>query len=276
MGIKRYKPMTPGLREKTSLTFESIEKTRPEKSLSKGKKRSSGRMLTGRISMRRKGGGHKKKFRLIDYKRDKFDIEAKVARIEYDPNRSANIALLNYKDGEKRYIISPDKLEVGSVILSGDKASLSVIGHTKKLKEMPVGSIVHNVELEPGKGAQIARAAGAFVQISGFEKDKTILKMPSGEIRLVNSNCLATFGVVGNLDHKNVVLGKAGRTRWLGKRPKVRGVAMNPIDHPHGGGEGKTSGGRHPVSPWGVPTKGYKTKNPRKPAAKLIIRGRKK
>jgi len=276
VGIKRYKPTTQGLRFKSCLTFDEISDTKPLKSLTKGKKRLSGRMNTGTISVRRKGGGHKKKFRSIDFKRDKYDIEAKVVSIEYDPNRTANIALLAYKDGEKKYIIAPDKLEVGSLVMSGDKALLSVIGHTKKLKDILVGSIIHNVELEPGKGAQIARSAGSFVQISGFEKDKAIVKMPSGEIRLINSNCYATFGTVGNSDHKNIMIGKAGRNRWLGKRPKVRGVAMNPIDHPHGGGEGRTSGGRHPVSPWGLPTKGYKTRNPRKVSSKLIIRRRKK
>lgn len=276
MAVKRYKPITPGLRFKTSLVFSEITDTKPEKSLVKGKKRDSGRMLTGRLSVRRRGGGHKKKFRLVDFRRDKHNIEAKVVSIQYDPNRTANIALLSYKDGEKRYIIAPEGLKVGSIVVTGDKALLSEVGHTMKLKDMPVGSIVHNVELEPGKGAQIARAAGAFVQISGFEKDKAIVKMPSGEIRLINSECYATFGAVGNQDYKNVLIGKAGRSRWLGKRPKVRGVAMNPIDHPHGGGEGRTSGGRHPVSPWGLPTKGYKTRNPRKVSSKLILRRRKK
>ncbi|MCK4796337.1 MAG: 50S ribosomal protein L2, partial [Spirochaetes bacterium] len=245
------------------------------KPLTSGKKRISGRMRTGRISVRRRGGGHKKKYRLIDFKRDKSDIEAKVFSIEYDPNRSANIALLHYKDGEKRYIVAPEKIEVGSFIVSGEKEKIN-LGNAMKLKNIPVGSIIHNIELEPGKGAQIARSAGTFAQVSGFEKDKVILKMPSGEMRYINSSCMATLGQVGNLDYRKVSIGKAGRNRWLGKRPKVRGVAMNPHDHPHGGGEGKTSGGRHPVSPWGVPTKGYKTRNPRKPSSKFIIRRRKK
>lgn len=275
MGIKRYKPITPSLRQKTSLTFEEITSSSSLKTLTSGKKRISGRMRIGRISIRRRGGGHKKKFRSIDFKREKYGIPAKVATIEYDPNRSSNIALLHYVDGEKRYIVSPEKLDVGTMIVSDEKAKIA-IGNAMKLKNIPVGTIIHNVELEPGRGAQIARSAGAFVQISGFEKEKAILKMPSGELRYINSNCMATIGQVGNLDYQKVNLGKAGRSRWLGKRPKVRGVAMNPHDHPHGGGEGKTSGGRHPVSPWGVPTKGYKTRNRRKPSNSNIIRRRKK
>ena len=275
MGIKRYKPITPGLREKTSLSFEELTESKPLKKLAKGKKRINGRMRTGKISMRRRGGGHKKKYRIIDFLRNKFDIKAKVVSIEYDPNRSANIALLNYTDGEKRYIIAPNGLKVGAHVISGEKAKIE-IGNAMKLKNIPVGSIIHNIEIEPGKGAQIARSAGSFAQISGFEKNKTVLKMPSGELRFINSDCLATLGQVGNLDYSNVSIGKAGRGRWLGKRPKVRGVAMNPHDHPHGGGEGKTSGGRHPVSPWGKPTKGYKTRNKRKPSGIFIIRRRKK
>lgn len=275
MAIKRYKPITPGLREKTSLTFEEITNTSPLKSLTKGKKNRSGRMRTGRISVRRKGGGHKKKLRLIDYKRDKFGVEAKVASIEYDPNRTANIALLYYNDGEKRYIIAPNNLKVGDYIVADEQTKIKV-GNAMRLKNIPVGTIIHSIEIEPGRGAQIARSAGSFAQISGFEKNKAILKMPSGEMRYINSECLATLGQVGNIDFQNVVIGKAGRNRWLGKRPKVRGVVMNPHDHPHGGGEGRTSGGRHPVSPWGVPTKGHKTRNPKKPSGKFIIRRRKK
>lgn len=275
MGIKRYKPITPGLRDKTGLTFEELTTNTPCKLLTKGKKKISGRMKTGRISIRRRGGGHKKKYRIIDFKRNKFGIKAKVATIEYDPNRSANIALLHYIDGEKRYIIAPNNLKVGSFIISNEKAKIAV-GNAMKLVNIPVGTIVHNIELEPGKGAQIARSAGASVQISGFEKNKAILKMPSGEMRYINCECMATIGQVGNLDYQKITIGKAGRTRWLGKRPKVRGVAMNPHDHPHGGGEGKTSGGRHPVSPWGMPTKGFKTRNPKKPSGNFIIRRRKK
>ena len=275
MGIKRYNPITPGLRGMTGLTFEEITVSEPLKALVRGKKRISGRMDTGRMSVRRRGGGHKKRYREIDFKRNKFDIEAKVASIEYDPNRSANIALLHYVDGEKRYIISPDKLKVGDSLKSGEKTKIN-IGNAMVLKNIPVGTIVHNIELEPGRGAQIARSAGASVQISGFEKGKAILKMPSGELRLVNERCMATIGQVGNLDFSKVKIGKAGRNRWLGKRPKVRGVVMNPVDHPHGGGEGKTSGGRHPVTPWGIPTKGYKTRSKKKTSSSMIIRRRKK
>lgn len=275
MGIKRYNPITPGLRGMTGLTFEEITVSEPLKALVRGKKRISGRMDTGRMSVRRRGGGHKKRYREIDFKRNKFDIEAKVASIEYDPNRSANIALLHYVDGEKRYIISPDKLKVGDLLKSGEKTKIN-IGNAMVLKNIPVGTIVHNIELEPGRGAQIARSAGASVQISGFEKGKAILKMPSGELRLVNERCMATIGQVGNLDFSKVKIGKAGRNRWLGKRPKVRGVVMNPVDHPHGGGEGKTSGGRHPVTPWGIPTKGYKTRSKKKTSSSMIIRRRKK
>ena len=275
MGIKRYNPITPGLRGMTGLTFEEITVSEPLKALVKGKKRISGRMDTGRMSVRRRGGGHKKQYREIDFKRNKFGIEAKVASIEYDPNRSANIALLHYVDGEKRYIISPDKLKVGDLLRSGEKEKIN-IGNAMVLKNIPVGTIVHNIEMEPGRGAQIARSAGASVQISGFEKGKAILKMPSGELRLINENCMATIGQVGNLDSNKVKIGKAGRNRWLGKRPKVRGVVMNPFDHPHGGGEGKTSGGRHPVTPWGIPTKGYKTRSRKKSSNTMIIRRRKK
>lgn len=275
MAIKKYKPTSPGLRQKSSLTFDEITKDRPEKSLTKGKRKINGRMLTGRISVRRRGGGHKKKFRAVDFKRNKFGIDAKVAAIEYDPNRTANIALLYYVDGEKRYIVAPNKLQVGDVIVSNDKCTVK-IGNAMKLKNIPVGTIVHNIEMEPGKGSQIARSAGSFCQISGFEGDKAILKIPSGEMRYVNSDCLATIGQVGNIDLSNVVIGKAGRNRWRGKRPKVKGVAMNPFDHPHGGGEGATNGGRHPVSPWGKPTKGYKTRKKKKPSNKMIIRRRKK
>jgi len=275
MGIKKYKPTSPGLRQKSSLTFEEITKTEPEKSLTKGKKKINGRMLTGRISMRRRGGGHKKRFRQIDFKRNKFGIEAKVASIEYDPNRTANIALLYYVDGEKRYIIAPYKLQVGDVIVSDEKCTVK-IGNSMKMKNIPVGTIIHNIEMEPGKGAQIARSAGSFCQISGFESGKVILKIPSGEMRYINADCYATIGQVGNIDLSNIVIGKAGRNRWKGRRPSVKGVAMNPVDHPHGGGEGATNGGRHPVSPWGKPTKGYKTRKKKKPTSNMIIRRRKK
>ncbi|OHD14110.1 MAG: 50S ribosomal protein L2 [Spirochaetes bacterium GWD1_27_9] len=274
MSIKKYKPITPSLRELTVLVNKELSENSPLKSLTKGKRRSNGRARTGRISVRHIGGGHKQKFRTIDFCRDKYGIEAKVASIEYDPNRTANIALLFYKDGEKRYIISPEGLKVGDILVSGEKEKVK-IGNAMKIKNIPVGTIIHNIELEPGKGSQIARSAGSFAQISGFENKKVILKMPSGEIRYVNEECFATIGQVGNLDHNQVCIGKAGRSRWLGVRPKVRGTAMNPVDHPHGGGEGRTKGGRHPVSPWGLPTKGYKTRNKRKSSSNQIIRRRK-
>lgn len=276
MGIRRYKPATPSLRTMTVLTFEEITEEKPLKSLVKGKKRGSGRSGSGRISVRHKGGGVKRKFREIDFKRDKFDIEAKVIEIGYDPNRTSNIALLSYKDGEKRYIVAPLNLKVGASVISSKNVVEIEIGNTTVLKNIPVGTIVHNVEMEAGKGAQIARSAGSFVQITGFEKGKCIVKLPSGELRYINENCLATIGQVGNLDYSKITIGKAGKTRMLGIRPTVRGTTMNPIDHPHGGGEGRTKGGRHPVTPWGQPTKGYKTRKKRKPTKTQIIRGRKK
>ncbi|HNZ28126.1 MAG TPA: 50S ribosomal protein L2 [Spirochaetota bacterium] len=275
MGIKRYNPTTPSLRNMTVLTYEEITEVKPLKALTKGKKRGSGRSGAGRISVRHKGGGAKRKFREVDFKRDKYGIEAKVASIEYDPNRSANIALLFYKDGEKRYIVCPDKLKVGDVIKSDDTVEVE-IGNCARLKNIPVGTIVHNIEMEPNKGAQIARSAGAYAQISGFENGKVIMKMPSGEMRYINEMCFATIGQVGNIDFNKVNIGKAGRKRDLGIRPSVRGTAMNPIDHPHGGGEGKTKGGRHPVTPWGKPTKGYKTRQKKKPSSNQIIRRKKK
>ena len=273
MPIKKFKPVTPSLRTLTVLVTKDLSENNPLKALTKGKGRSSGRSA-GLISSRHKGGGHKKKYREIDFKRNKFGIEAVVASIEYDPNRSSNIALLHYKDGEKRYIICPDKLAVGASVVSGDVVKIE-IGNTMKLKNIPVGTIIHNVEMEPGRGAQICRSAGTFAQISGFEKGKCIVKMPSGEVRYINEECLATIGQVGNIDHNQITIGKAGRNRWLGKRPHVRGTAMNPVDHPHGGGEGKTKGGRHPVSPWGQPTKGYKTRNKKKPSKSQILRRKK-
>ncbi len=275
MAIKRYNPTTSTMRFKTSLTFEEITTDKPLKALTKGKRGGSGRMASGTISVRRKGGGHKARYRIVDFKRNKLDVEARVVSIEYDPNRSANIALLFYKDGDKRYIIAPEKLKINDVLVTSDKADIKT-GNVLKLKNIPVGTIIHNIEMEPGRGAQIARSAGTFAQIAGSEGTKVSIKMPSGEIRLINENCRATIGQVGNIDHNIVVIGKAGRSRWLGKRPKVRGVVMNPVDHPLGGGEGKTSGGRHPCTPWGKPTKGYKTRNPKKPSGKMIIRRRKK
>lgn len=259
MAIKTYKPYTPSRRYITNPTFEEITKKKPEKSLLEPKKRISCRNSDGHITVRRRGGGHKRHYRVIDFKRDKRDIVAKVAAIEYDPNRTCRIALLHYADGEKRYILAPDGLNVGSKVMAGPEAEVQV-GNSLPLKKIPIGTLIHNIELTMGKGGQIARSAGTSAQLMAKEGHIAILRMPSGEIRQVNANCYATVGMVGNLEHKNIVLGKAGRTRHLGRRPKVRGTVMNPVDHPHGGGEGKTKGGRHPVTPWGQPTKGYKTR----------------
>jgi len=273
MGIKTYKPVTPSRRFITGYTFEEITKKRPEKGLVEPLKSTGGRNSYGRMTARHRGGGHKRLYRIIDFKRDKDGIPAKVAAIEYDPNRTCRIALLNYADGEKRYIIAPDQLKVGDVVLSGADAEIRV-GNALPLKNIPVGTTIHNVELYPGHGGQIARSAGSGAQLLAKEGEYAHVRMPSGEVRLVSLRCKATIGQVGNLEHENISVGKAGRSRWLGLRPKVRGVAMNPVDHPHGGGEGKTSGGRHPVTPWGVPTKGYKTR-PKKASDRLILKKRK-
>jgi large subunit ribosomal protein L2 len=273
MAIKTYRPITPTLRFKTTLVNEEITTNRPHKALLEPKKRTGGRRNSGDTTSRFIGGGHKQQYRVIDFKRDKTGIPATVASIEYDPNRSARIALLTYADGEKRYILQPDGLKVGAKIMSGPDADI-LVGNALPLKNIPGGTVVHNIELRPGKGAQMARSAGAQAQLVAKEGEYALLKLPSGETRRVMLNCMATVGQVGNLDHENVSIGKAGRTRWLGKRPHNRGVAMNPVDHPHGGGEGKTSGGRHPVTPWGQPTRGYKTRN-NKRTDKMIV-GRKK
>jgi len=273
MSVKTFKPITPGLRFKTVSSFEEITCTTPQKSLLVPKKKTGGRNNLGRITCRHHGGGHKRAFRLIDLKRDKFDIPAKVASIEYDPNRSARIALLNYSDGEKRYILAPLGLKVNDVVVSGQTVDIKV-GNAMPLKNMPLGSFVHNVELKIGKGGQLARSAGNYAQLAAKEGNYAHLKLPSGEIRLVHLECRATLGQVGNAEHENISIGKAGRTRWLGRRPKVRGVAMNPVDHPMGGGEGKSSGGRHPCSPWGQLSKGKKTRR-RKGTDSLIIKRRK-
>ena len=272
MATKRLKPDTPSRRFNVVPTFEEITKKKPERKLTVSLKRTGGRNHHGKITSRRRGGGHKRSYRIIDFKRNKFDIEGKVATIEYDPNRSAFIALIHYTDGEKRYIIQPDGLKVGDKIISSEKAELKT-GNAMQLKNIPSGQFVHNIEMIPGKGAQMARSAGAFVQVMAHDNNYVTLKMPSGEVRMVPEKCLATVGVVGNKQHELVRSGKAGRSRWLGRRPKVRGVAMNPVDHPHGGGEGKTSGGRNPVSPWGTPTKGYRTRKP-KASDKLIVKRR--
>ncbi len=253
-------------------TFEEITKTQPEKALLRPKKRISGRNVHGHITLRRRGGGHKKRYRVIDFKRDKRGIPARVAAIEYDPNRTCRIALLHYEDGEKRYILAPQGLTPGVKVMAGDDAEVSS-GNALPLKNIPVGTHIHNIELHRGGGGQSARAAGSSAQLMAKEGRMATLKMPSGEMRLVNIFCYATVGEVGNLDHKNITIGKAGRSRWLGKRPKVRGTAMNPVDHPHGGGEGKSKCGRHPVTPWGIPTKGYKTRR-NKRTGRFILKRR--
>lgn len=274
MAIKKFKPTSPARRFMTVSTFEEITAKEPEKSLTAPLKKSGGRNSTGRITVRHRGGGHKRKYRIIDFKRDKDGIPARVATIEYDPNRSARIALLHYADGEKRYIIAPHKLSVGDVIISGEDADIKV-GNALPLANIPLGTIVHNVELKPGKGGQLARSAGTMTQLVAKEGKYAIIKLPSGEVRMVSLKCKATIGQVGNLDHENVTIGKAGRSRWLGIRPTVRGTVMNPVDHPHGGGEGKNkSAGRHPVTPWGKPTLGAKTRDRKKASNKLIIRRR--
>jgi large subunit ribosomal protein L2 len=275
MPVKSYRPTTPTRRFTTVVSREDITTDKPEKSLLVGKRKSGGRNSLGRIAVRFIGGGHKQKLRDIDFKRDKAGIPAKVASIEYDPNRSARIALLNYADGEKRYIIAPVGLQVGAPIMSGPDADI-LIGNALPLKNIPPGTIVHNVELKPGKGGQMARSAGSQAQLVSRESEYALLKLPSGEVRRVRVECMATVGQVGNVEHENVSLGKAGRTRWMGKRPHNRGVSMNPVDHPHGGGEGKTSGGRHPVTPWGQPTRGFKTRNNKRTDKFIVTRKAKK
>ena len=274
MPIKAYKPTSPGRRFQTVQTFDDITTSEPHKPLVETLHRSGGRNNHGELTSWWRGGGHKRLYRIIDFKRDKKDIPGKVSTIEYDPNRSARIALVTYADGEKRYILQPNGLKVGDAVISGDNVDI-LPGNALPLKNIPLGTMLHNVELKPGKGGQIARSAGSSVQLVAKEGDYASVKMPSGEIRHIAIVCYATVGQVGNLDHENVSIGKAGRQRWLGKRPHVRGVVMNPVDHPHGGGEGKTSGGRHPVSPWGLPTKGYKTRN-RKSTDKFIVQRRPK
>jgi large subunit ribosomal protein L2 len=274
MGIKKLKPTSAARRYQTYLTRDELTTDTPYKPLLSPKKRISGRNNDGHITVRRRGGGEKRQYRIIDFKRDKAGVPAKVATIEYDPNRSAHIALLNYADGEKRYIIAPVTLKVGQTIVSGPEADI-IAGNALPLRNIPLGTTIHNVELRPGKGAQMVRAAGGAAQLVAKEGDWAQLRLPSGEIRRVNISCYATIGQIGNIEHSNVSLGKAGRSRWLGHRPKVRGVVMNPVDHPHGGGEGKTSGGRNPVTPWGKPTRGYKTRN-NKRTDKFIVRRAKK
>jgi large subunit ribosomal protein L2 len=275
MPIRKLKPRSPGVRHQTISGFDEITKSTPEKSLLVSIGRKGGRNNHGRITMRRRGGGHRKQYRVIDFKRRKDDIPAKVVGIEYDPNRSARIALLSYVDGEKRYIIAPAKIKVGDVLMSGEKAEIRV-GNCLPLQNIPEGTLVHNIEMRPGKGAQIARTAGNGVQLMAKEGEYVTLKLKSGEVRLIHKTCRATIGTVGNADHENLSIGKAGRVRWMGVRPRVRAVAMNPVDHPMGGGEGRSSGGRHPCSPWGQIAKGLKTRKVKKVSNKFILSRKKR
>lgn len=272
MGIRTYKPVTSSQRFRTGFTFDEVTKEKPEKALTKSLARTGGRNSKGRITCRHKGGGQKRKYRMIDFKRDKDGVPARVVSIEYDPNRSARIALLHYADGEKRYILAPLGLQIGQRVLSGEAAEIEV-GNALPLRKIPLGTIVHNIEMKVNKGGQIARSAGAGAQILAKEGDYCQIKLNSSEVRMIHLNCKATIGQVGNVEHSNISIGKAGRSRWLGIRPSVRGVAMNPIDHPMGGGEGRSSGGRHPCTPWGKPTKGYKTRK-NKTTGRYIIKRR--
>lgn len=274
MALKEYNPLTPGLRFRTTLDFSDLDKKDAEKRLTKGLPFKAGRDSAGRISVRRRGGRHKRLYREVDFRRDKVGVPGRVTAIEYDPNRSANVALIVYADGEKRYILAPKGLERGVTVLTGDTVPPTV-GNSLPLESIPLGTTVHNVELQLGRGGQLARSAGVGAVLVAKDKDYVTLKLPSGEMRMVFRRCRATIGAVGNEDHMNTTLGKAGNARHLGRRPKVRGVAMNPVDHPLGGGEGRSSGGRHPVSPWGQPTKGYKTRKKRKSSSKFIIKRRK-
>jgi large subunit ribosomal protein L2 len=274
MGIKKFRPVTPTLRYKTVLDKTELTEDKPFKPLTKGKTGDSGRGFKGQVTVRRRGGGHKRKLRLIDFKRNKYGIPGKVVSIEYDPNRSANIALISYVDGDKRYIIAPESVKVGDRIEAGEKVEIKA-GNALPLKNIPLGSSIYNIELHRGKGGQLVRSAGTTAVLTAKEEDYCLVKLPSGEIRKIHSECYSTIGIVGNKDHINVTIGKAGRSRWMNKRPKVRGVAMNPVDHPLGGGEGKSSGGRHPVSPTGQPTKGYKTRKKHKYSDNYIIKRRK-
>ncbi len=274
MALKKYKPTSPGIRFKTGSTFDEVTATSPVRALSEGMRKQGGRNNAGRITVRHRGGGHKRLYRVIDFKRDKLEVPGQVSGIEYDPNRSARLALITYADGEKRYILWPQGLKVGDTVLSGDRVDIRP-GNCLPLKNIPLGTSVHNVEMKIGKGGQMIRSAGTYGQLMAREKGYAQIKLPSGEVRMVLDRCKATVGQVGNLEHENISMGKAGRTRYLGRRPHVRGVVMNPVDHPHGGGEGRTSGGRHPVTPWGVPTKGYKTRKRSKPSDRYIVKRRK-
>ena len=272
MAVKTYKPVTSTLRYKTSLDFSKLSKVKPTKALMLPMKKSGGRNNTGRITMRFIGGGHKRRYRVIDWRRDKFNIPGRVESIEYDPNRSAFIALIVYRDGERRYILAPAELKVGDPVLSSEEAEIRP-GNNLPIRNIPLGTEIHNVELNPGAGGQLVRSAGSMAQLVAKEGAMAQLRLPSGEVRMINLNCRATVGQVSNLDHENVVIGKAGRSRWLGRMPHQRGVSMNPVDHPHGGGEGKSKGGNHPTSPWGTPAKGYKTRH-NKRTDRFIVKDR--
>ena len=274
MPVKKYRPTSPGRRFITTIDFKDLSKVEPERSLVEVRKKHAGRNNNGHITVRHRGGGTRRLYRIIDFKRSKDGVPAKVATIEYDPNRSSRIALLAYADGEKRYIIQPEGLKVGQKVVSGPEADI-LVGNALPLRNIPPGTQIHNLELKPGKGGQMVRSAGGAAQLIAKEEEYALVKLPSGETRKISQDCMATIGQVGNLDHENVTIGKAGRSRWLGKRPHNRGVSMNPVDHPHGGGEGKTSGGRHPVTPWGQPTRGYKTRN-NKRTDKFIVSRRSK
>lgn len=273
MALKVFKPMTNGARGRVAVINPELHKGAPEKSLTEGLTKSGGRNSNGRVTSRHRGGGHKRLYRMIDFKRDNFGIEGTVARVEYDPNRTAHIALVVFSNGDKRYILAPQGLRPGDKVMSGSDAEIRP-GNALPLSNIRVGTMLHNVEMKPGKGGQMARSAGVGIQLMGKEGARAVLKLPSGEFRRVDVRCMASIGIMGNADHSNRKVGKAGRSRWLGARPHVRGVAMNPVDHPHGGGEGRTSGGRHPVTPWGVPTKGHKTRKKNKASNREIIRRR--
>jgi large subunit ribosomal protein L2 len=275
MALKTFNPNTPSQRELVLVDRSALYKGKPVKALTEGKSQSAGRNNMGRITVRRRGGGHKQRYRMVDFKRRKFDMPATVERLEYDPNRSAFIALIRYEDGELSYILAPQRLQPGATVISGERADI-VPGNAMPMQNIPVGTIIHNIEMKPKKGGQIARAAGGYAQLVGKDAGYALLRLSSGEQRMVRAECMATIGAVSNPDHQNINLGKAGRNRWLGKRPSVRGVAMNPVDHPHGGGEGRTSGGRHPVTPWGVPTKGKRTRSNKKTDPMILRRRRKK
>ncbi|MCX7016071.1 MAG: 50S ribosomal protein L2 [Candidatus Sumerlaeota bacterium] len=274
MGLKSYKPITPGRRHMTTSDFAEVTAEAPHRALTHGVAQSGGRNSYGRMTSRHRGGGHKRRLRVVDFRRDKDGVPARVETIEYDPNRSSRIALLCYRDGERRYILAPHQLNIGDQLMSGPEADIR-IGNALPLRNIPLGTVVHNIEMKPKKGGQLVKSAGGGAQVMAKEGGMVTLRLPSGEVRLVRAECRATIGQVGNLDHENVSLGKAGRSRWLGRRPRVRGVAMNPVDHPMGGGEGKSSGGRHPCTPWGKPTKGYKTRKRSKASSRFILRSRK-